>query len=174
MEDTTQEFNVSDIVIHPAYDNSTYSYDVALVKLDTKAILGHGAGLVCLGDDALDLPEDDPSNPCMTSGWGFIDANETSPEALQEVTLLLVSHSVCNDSWPDLDASMLCAGYEEGGKDSCPQDSGGALVCQYGGKYYVEGVTSYGEDECKGSPDTYGVYTKVRHVRSFIDSIIEG
>lgn len=39
---------------------------------------------------------------------------------------------------------MLWAGHDEGGVDTCQGDSGGPLVCKYGGKWHVEGATSWG------------------------------
>ena len=42
------------------------------------------------------------------------------------------------------DESMLCAGFEEGGVYACQGDSGEPLVCEYNGKWYPEGATSWG------------------------------
>ena len=160
------------IVPHPQYNSNNNQNDMALIKLDRAAILGPGVGLVCLGDDKFHLPLDDLTNQCLISGWGTLEIGGDQPDTLQEVLIPLVSHSVCRNAYPSgLHDSMLCAGLKEGGKDSCQGDSGGPLVCQYGGKYYVEGATSWGQG-C-ASPNSYGVYSKVRHQRNFIDSTIQ-
>lgn len=156
---------------HPQYSSNTKQNDIALVKLDREAVLGTGVGLVCLGDDSFHLPLDDLSNQCLISGWGTLESGGNQPDKLQEVLVPLVSKSVCQNAYDDLHDSMLCAGLKEGGKDSCQGDSGGPLVCQYNGKHYIEGATSWGSG-CAG-PNAYGVYAKVRHLRSFIDSNIQ-
>ncbi|XP_078360339.1 CUB and peptidase domain-containing protein 1-like [Oculina patagonica] len=175
-EDTTQEFSVAKVVIHPQYNPISFDNDIALIKLDGKAVLGPGVGLVCLGDDAFHLPLDDLNHQCLLSGWGDLQSGGNEPDTLQEVMVPLVSKSVCSNAYDedDLYDSMLCAEFEEGGKGSCDNDSGGPLACQYDGKYYIEGVTSWGNGGC-ADPNAYGVYAKVRHLRGFIDStIIEG
>lgn len=169
-EGVTQEFTVSQVVKHSQYNPTTNANDMALVKLDRPAILGTGVGLVCLGNDSFHLPLDDLNNQCLISGWGTLESGGQQPDTLQEVLVPLVSKPVCEQAYPNLHDSMLCAGFQLGGKDSCQGDSGGPLVCQYNGKYYLEGVTSWGYG-CAAA-NAYGVYGKVRHLRSFIDSTI--
>ena len=171
-EDTTLEFNVAQIVRHPQYNSDNMQNDMALIKLDREAVLGRGVGLVCLGDDSNHLPLGDLNNQCLISGWGTLESGGQQPDTLQEVLVPLVSPSVCGTVYPNMHDSMLCAGFKEGGKDSCQGDSGGPLVCQYNNKWYVEGATSFGNG-CAAA-DAYGVYAKVRHLRSFIDSTIKG
>ncbi|XP_074612865.1 trypsin-like [Acropora palmata] len=172
-EDTTQEFSVAKIVRHPKYSSSTMENDMALIKLDRPSILGPGVGLVCLGDDSHHLPLDDLNNQCLISGWGTLSSGGSQPNTLQEVMVPLVSPSECGRVYGQtMHSSMLCAGFKSGGKDSCQGDSGGPLVCQFSGKYFLEGATSFGKG-C-ADPEAYGVYAKVRDLRQFIDSNIRG
>ena len=67
--------------------------------------------------------------------------------------------------------SMLCAGLDQGGVDVCQGDSGGPLVCEYNGQWFLEGATSWGH-ECAG-PIKYGVYAKVRYVKSWINQTMQ-
>lgn len=171
-ESTIQDFNVEQIVVHSQYNTPASANDMALIKLDRDAVLGPGVGLICLGDDNNHLPIDDLNNQCLISGWGTLQSGGSQPATLQEVMVPLVSNSRCENAYGSIHDSMLCAGLDEGGKDSCQGDSGGPLACQYNGKYYLEGATSFGEGCALAGK--YGVYAKVRHLRSFIDRIIQG
>ena len=64
---------------------------------------------------------------------------------------------------------MLCARLDQGGVDACQGDSGGPLVCEYNGKWFIEGATSW-RHGCAG-PMKYGVYAKVHYVKQWIDWI---
>ena len=61
---------------------------------------------------------------------------------------------------------MLCAGRAEGGVDTCEGDTGGPLVCEYKGKWHLEGIASWGIG-C-GVPGHYGVYTKIRPLQFWL------
>merc|ERR1711911_361384 len=50
---------------------------------------------------------------------------------LQKVTVPVVSDKHCRDSYgaSSITDSMICAGLDQGGKDSCQGDSGGPFMC---------------------------------------------
>lgn len=86
--------------------------------------------------------------------------------------MCLVSTIRCLKAYPtQIHDSMLCAGLDQGGVDACQGDSGGPLVCEYNGKWFIEGATSWGHG-CAG-PMKYGVYAKVRFVKSWIDQTMK-
>ncbi|PIO26116.1 hypothetical protein AB205_0058950 [Aquarana catesbeiana] len=99
---------------------------------------------------------------------------------LQCLDLPVLSDSACKASYSNMiTTNMFCAGFLEGGKDSCSYfhalmyllfsqaDSGGPLVCN--GKLY--GVVSWGRMcALRNSP---GVYTKVCNYFDWIKNIIE-
>ena len=66
---------------------------------------------------------------------------------------------------------MICAGYPQGGTDSCQGDSGGPLSCYDATKsrFVLGGIISFG-DGC-AQPEQYGVYTKVKQVVSWVNSV---
>lgn len=67
--------------------------------------------------------------------------------------------------------NMLCAGYAKGGIDACSGDSGGPLTCWDRSKqrYALGGIVSWGVGCAR--PNTYGVYTEMEHLRTWITRI---
>lgn len=61
---------------------------------------------------------------------------------------------------------MFCVGLDQGGVDVCQGDSGGFLVCEFGVKWYLEGVISWGV----GCVDVgkFGVYVKLRYLVKWV------
>lgn len=52
---------------------------------------------------------------------------------------------------------------------TCSIDSGGPAFIDMGGKIYLWGVTSRGDEKCRGE----GIYTKISSFRSWVDSVIK-
>lgn len=65
--------------------------------------------------------------------------------------------------------SMICAGYDQGGKDTCRGDSGGPLSIIKNGVRLLIGITSWGY-EC-GRPYFPGVYASVSAIRPWIKNV---
>ncbi|MDT8915415.1 serine protease [Amycolatopsis sp. PS_44_ISF1] len=98
-------------------------------------------------------------------GWGRLSDGGARSDVLRSVDVPLVSDSACKADYDTYDpASMVCAGYPDGGKDACQGDSGGPLVV---GNTLI-GIVSFGDGCAKaGKP---GVYTRVS---AFSDTIAQ-
>ena len=164
---TEQYFDVVQIIQHQHYSSLNSSNDMALLRLSKPAKLRNGVGLVCLSDDKFQLPFDDEDKNCWITGWGRLDYLGPKPKELRQVEIPLVSRENCSYSYPgQVDDTMICAGRSQGGIDTCQGDSGGPLVCEFDGKWYLEGVTSWGAGCAEaGQP---GVYADVRYFKSWI------
>ena len=107
-----------------------------------------------------------------------------TPELLQGVMLPLISTELCtiiDDRDRDrnmgvekgeLPENMICAGYEEGDKDSCKGDSGGPMTqFDKNDQATVIGVVSWGLGcASEGKP---GVYTKVAFFADWIEEAMK-
>merc|ERR1719431_192253 len=85
---------------------------------------------------------------------------------LMKVTVPVVSDKDCRGAYGQNDIldSMICAGLDEGGKDSCQGDSGGPFMCGDG----LSGVVSWGYG-C-AEPGYPGVYTQTSYFISWLNS----
>ena len=54
---------------------------------------------------------------------------------LKSARVPLLADRTCNSLYKDITTNMFCAGYLEGGIDTCSGDSGGPLVCEMNGLY---------------------------------------
>jgi len=123
--------NVSQVIIHEAYDSKTMQNDIALVRLNCSGGLTFTEQIspVCLPS-----PVDNFQNAgtqVLVSGWGTIKFGGEQPDALQEVVVATVDLSECVNAYtgsPDITKApnWMCAAAV--GRDSCQGDSGGPLV----------------------------------------------
>lgn len=112
------------------------------------------------------------------AGWGLTDPNGNEYQnQLLKVSVPVVTYEKANgknsyDGAVDME-TMLPAGHEEGGKDSCSGDSGGPLVVTSNetSEKTLIGVVSWG-DIC-AAPNFYGIYAKVSNYAEWIHSTIE-
>ncbi|KAK1329902.1 hypothetical protein QTO34_010085 [Cnephaeus nilssonii] len=161
---TEQLRTVTRIIPHPGYVARTHLHDLMLLRLARPARLSSQVR-------PASLPARCPQagDPCVVSGWGLVSAygSETSgsPEsqgAEPPRHLALRQHQhhlgrLLQQGLPGhLMSTMVCAGVEGGGTDSCEGDSGGPLVC--GG--ILQGIVSWGDVPCDTTTKP-GVYTKV-------------
>ena len=170
---TEQYFDVVQMIQHENFNfPKRWSNDVALLKLSRPAVLRNGVGLVCLSDDQFQRPFNGRS--CWTTGWGTLSYLGPHPKELMQVDLPLVSPQSCSSSYPNSyePNTMICAGRSQGGTGACQGDSGGPLVCEFNGKWYLEGVTSW--SAACALPNKPTVYADVRKLKSWIKRRIAG
>ncbi|GGK03803.1 trypsin [Pilimelia anulata] len=113
--------------------------DWAVVRLDRPYA---GAAPVALPrDGALDAA---PAFRAL--GWGHTEpTGSPNSETLNEVDLPLVGQNRCPDFNGKKEGWEICAGdWDNGGIDSCTNDSGGPLIARDGERWVLVGIVSWG------------------------------
>ncbi|XP_037630802.1 transmembrane protease serine 13a isoform X1 [Sebastes umbrosus] len=161
---------VKRILLSEIYNNKTNDHDVALLKLASPVSFNAQIQPACL--PAFDQQFRDGTR-CWTSGFGTTEAGSAKiSQDLMEVSVDLIGRTACNRLYGgSVTKNMLCAGHLNGGKDSCQGDSGGPLVCEKDKRWYLAGITSWGEG-C-GERNRPGVYTDVKSVLPWIHSSMQ-
>jgi len=156
--------SVSDIIVHPAYDEDTLHNDIALLKLADSVEFSDAIQPVCLPPQGAEYPN--WYSQAEATGWGTTTSGGYQPQVNHWVALEIRTPEECyqaltNSFDQDL---MICAGFPEGGKDTCQGDSGGPLTVFDAENHHVlVGITS------RFTFCTYGVYAKVsEYVDDFI------
>ncbi|XP_068626660.1 uncharacterized protein [Battus philenor] len=164
---------VRQLVLHPRYAARGFRNDIALLRVEPLQLHAR-LRPACLPPSRTPPPA---GRHCTVVGWGQLYEHErVFPDTLQEVELPVISTAECRRRTRLLPLyrvtnDMFCAGYERGGRDACLGDSGGPLMCQEGGKWYIYGVTSNGYGCARANRP--GVYTKVSNYIDWIDSVID-
>ncbi|KAL4090274.1 hypothetical protein QTP88_025147 [Uroleucon formosanum] len=166
------------IINHEGYDSKKIINNLAILVLKNSVTFNELIQPICL-PLLLDMNKVEKSkNIPFVVGWGSINTapqkNEKISKSLMEVRIPISNITECKQTYSNyksvIDDRVLCAGYPEGGKDSCRGDSGGPLMWSKRNQFYLIGVVSYGFNEC-GDPGHPGVYTKVT---SYTDWILDG
>ena len=153
------EVSVKKTFVHKQYDhdaNTPYN-DIALLEL-SRPIEQPTMGVY------LETPN--VGTNATVVGWGArnpdLNGDADYPNTLHQVELPIASLNACNSEEAyggDIINKQLCAGYPQGGQDSCVGDSGGPLMIKENGIWQQVGVVSFGEG-CAQS-NKYGVYTRL-------------
>ncbi|CAL1527992.1 unnamed protein product [Lymnaea stagnalis] len=163
-----QTVQVLKILMHGDYNITTVENDIALLVLAQPLTFSDVIQPICLPTAEQGVTA---GEICLLAGWGATrgTANEM---VLNQVLLPIIPDDVCSlVEWYGDDFianTTFCAGYEEGGKDACTGDSGGPLICKRDGKWFAQGISSwgYGCAEYKWP----GIYTDVTKYLSWITS----
>ena len=117
----TQTIKVEKIILHKNYklnnDPNDWSYDIALMKLSTKAEFNSHVYPACLLGSMDDLVTTFPPNTsCIVSGWGGIIVDQTrddpGSDVLKREIVKLYSTKMCKkfSHSSEIDQTMICAG----------------------------------------------------------------
>jgi secreted trypsin-like serine protease len=144
-----------------AVDSEIPDNDVAYLVLS--APYTSGATIDIAGPDESGLW--DPDSPEEITGWGALaesGSGSNGSNVLQQATVPIVADATCADDYGIFfdDSAMVCAGYAQGGIDTCFGDSGGPIQAPLDdGGYRLVGITSWGLG-C-AEPHAPGVYTRI-------------
>lgn len=158
--------DVAEITIHPGWNSGTFDNDAAVWRLATSA------GDIPLATLAT---EDGPvGGELLVTGWGTLSEGGASPIELHALPAPLVDTANCNDANSyngEILGSMICAGFDEGQRDSCQGDSGGPLT-RGPDNGTLTGIVSWGVGCAR--PNLFGVYARVSNdsIRGFIEKAI--
>ncbi|XP_055020619.1 transmembrane protease serine 9-like [Boleophthalmus pectinirostris] len=155
------------VLIHPHFNNTNMNYDVALLELSMSAPMSYTIQSICLPSAVHRFMT---KAECYITGWGSMREGGSLTNLLQKATVNIIDQAECQLSYGNvLSPNMMCAGYMEGGRDTCLGDSGGPLACREpSGQWFIAGVTSWGHG-C-GRIGYPGVYTRVTSIRKWIST----
>lgn len=169
---------ISAIVVHEEYAPSLSLNDIALLQLAAPARMARQLLL----PDRLRAEYLQDKKMLTVIGYGLVNAQPISgphsgpsSERLLQVDVPLVSQPRCAKELGanKITSATVCAGFDEGGKDSCNGDSGGPLFLRSPLAEPVQiGVVSWGNGCAQAK--AYGVYTSIGYFESWIRRHVAG
>jgi hypothetical protein len=162
---------VAEIHQHDDWNAVTFENDIALLKLAAPASVG--TAIYWATGTLADWFA--PGVVAISAGWGITEDDPSGTgngvqDEMRKVDLPIRSAEECAASVPSGDFfadAMICAGYEEGGRDACAGDSGGPLFVEELGRWRQVGIVSWGYDcadpPYEGNPTdgSFGFYTRL-------------
>ena len=165
-----EEHAVTDVVVEPDYlVTNGDGNDVTLMKLDQPAKVAP-MQIAAVGERSSWAP----GKLVTIAGFGATkpDGSDT-PDRMQYAQVPVTSDADCAQAYSDFDAAtMVCAGYPQGGTDPCNGDSGGPLLAPVAGGFHLAAATSFGEGCAEaGKP---GVYARVAEgpIRDWLKGVV--
>ncbi|KAM7356121.1 trypsin 3A1 isoform 1-T1 [Cochliomyia hominivorax] len=167
--------NFKNIVPHPNYKCTSTKNDIALLELIQPIRFSRHIQPSCLSSAG--SVRNHENELATVSGWGWTQENQSVGEradVLRKASVRVWNNNACERSYqlngrPNsiISDTQLCAGYENGGIDSCWADSGGPLMSK---ENYLIGVVSTGIGCAR--PGLPGIYTRVSKYVNWMESVI--
>lgn len=172
-------YNVKKIEIHPRYNGRENYNDIAILVLDREVPIANDISPICLPEAERSRIRNLTNRTAYVLGWGHTSYGGVDSQVLLEARLPIVDTAQCNDAYKGVASrsypkgitnDFLCAGYKEGGKDACQNDSGGPLQMSTNNRWFQIGIVSFGYG-C-AEPGFPGVYTRVARYVPWINEIM--
>lgn len=168
---------IKQLITHEEYSSSTLQNDICLIELKDHVEFNLEKSFVCLGDP--NEPVEETKGQCFVAGGGKTEyENGENAKFIQSIRVNVFSHAECLAGGGYRlghinDFASFCAGYIEGGKDACTNDSGGPLICiNDQNEPVLQGLVSWG---VRCALEKYpGIYTRVGSYLDWISQKITG
>ncbi|XP_078366269.1 CUB and peptidase domain-containing protein 1-like [Oculina patagonica] len=144
--------------MHPQYKFP--KYDFALMKLANPATINDHVGTICLPESTTKLPA---GTVLWETGWGKLSHYAWLSDVLKELEVVIAPR---DSYWRSLHNTEFITTATEG-HGTCRGDSGGPVVHERNGRWYLEGVHSWGRPTC-AQPGYYDGQADVRAVLQWI------
>ena len=164
-EDKEQFRRGQQFFIHPGWDRELVVNDIAIVRLAEPMQYTRFVQPACLGGS-------DPKvdSTVVVIGWGRAIMGGASNYESKQTHMKLSAIVAAFGEWRTL--KQICLANKVGGESACLGDSGGPLLQQHNGQWYVQGVTSYVKT-CRTDGDLLpNVYVRVSAYLHWIKSTI--
>eukprot|EP00026_Physarum_polycephalum_P013611 Phypoly_transcript_14029.p1 GENE.Phypoly_transcript_14029~~Phypoly_transcript_14029.p1 ORF type:complete len:251 (+),score=14.18 Phypoly_transcript_14029:229-981(+) len=160
-------YRVASIIIHPGYNATTITKDIAVLHLSSDIVFGPNVASITYKKSATLAT----GTTCTIAGWGYTqEGSQQLSLNLMYTTVKSVSQATCIADYSRMFflasviiPSTICAASP--GRDSCTGDSGGPLVT--GSPAVLTGIVSWGRGCAEANSP--GVYTRVGSFVSFIE-----
>lgn len=160
------------MIIHRDYNPSNFDNDIALLELESPFQVQPHVVPICLPEKE----EDFNGQLALVAGWGKLSFGGPVPKVLQVAKLPVIGNKRCQEMYHNsghmklISDSFLCAGYADGGQDSCEGDSGGPLQVQRSdGRWVLAGTVSHGI-KC-AEPNLPGIYIRTAAYLPWIKAV---
>lgn len=156
---------VQRFIVHPDFDRTTLTNDLAIIKMKDPLKFGSRTGRISLYYDDVEDGRD-----AFVAGWG-VNLDGRLSQSIRMLPVRIFPNVACLRKFgSDFDGDLqVCAGTL--GQDFCIGDSGGPLVIFHNNIPYLLGIVSYTGEQCSdGRPS---VYTKMKTYRRFIEQHLE-
>lgn len=158
---------VASLTIHPRFSVRTLENDIAIITLDKPSTIPP----ILLATRSM-LESLTYDSELTVQGWGYTNPSFLNPsDVLREAVVRYIPRYVCNSSMfydKLVGPGMICAGFIEGGADSCGGDSGGPLTLKVQQTQYLLGSVSWGASDSCGQAHKPGVYTDLTYYQAWI------